>query len=400
MIPQVEAVMKYPERFANLPVATWPRLRGLLDVVQPGGEVINMTIGTPMHAFPDFVGPTMTAAMGGFRGYPDNNGTPELLSSIAGWVKRRYGVTLNHDNLMALNGTREGLYNATMALCPETKNGQTPQILIPNPFYPVYEFGGLSVGAKPVFLPATDETGHLPDFAALSPEVLDQTAIAFICSPSNPQGAVADETYWTTLLQLAEKHDFKVFADECYADVYRTTPPMGALQAAAKLGTDPERVVVFHSLSKRSNLAGLRSGFVASGPENIKRIRQMRAVAGAPLPEPVQQVSAKVWDDDTHTDTNRALYVEKFDIADEIFGNLPGYRSPEAGFFLWLQVDNGEETALALCRDTGVRTLPGAYLARDVDGENPGKGYIRVALVAPKEDVRRGLEIIRDRIYG
>ena len=392
--------MKFPERFANLPEATWPRLRGLLDVVEPGGEVINMTIGNPMHAFPDFVPDLMAKSMAGFRDYPDNNGTPALLASIQRWIKRRYGVELATDQIMALNGTREGLYNAAMALCPETKNGAAPIILTPNPFYPVYGMAALSVEAEPIYVPATSETGHLPDFAALPREVLDRTAIAYICSPANPQGSVASEEYWQTLLDLAETHDFVVFADECYSEIYRDTPPPGGLQVAAAMGIDPERIVVFHSLSKRSNLAGLRSGFCAGGPKSMARIRQVRATAGAPLPGPVQDVSAAVWDEETHVVENRALYAEKFDIADRILGNVPGYVSPPAGFFLWLPVEDGEEAALRLWRDTGVRTLPGAYLARDVNGENPGKGFIRVALVAPKEDVQRGLEIIRDCIYG
>ena len=392
--------MKFPERFANLPEATWPRLRGLLDVVEPGGEVINMTIGNPMHAFPDFVPDLMAKSMAGFRDYPDNNGTPALLASIQRWIKRRYGVELATDQIMALNGTREGLYNAAMALCPETKNGAAPIILTPNPFYPVYGMAALSVEAEPIYVPATSETGHLPDFAALPREVLDRTAITYICSPANPQGSVASEEYWETLLDLAETHDFVVFADECYSEIYRDTPPPGGLQVAAAMGIDPERLVVFHSLSKRSNLAGLRSGFCAGGPKSMARIRQVRATAGAPLPGPVQDVSAAVWDEETHVAENRALYAEKFDIADRILGNVPGYVSPPAGFFLWLPVEDGEEAALRLWRDTGVRTLPGAYLARDVNGENPGKGFIRVALVAPKEDVQRGLEIIRDCIYG
>ena len=400
MIPYIEAVMKFPERFANLPEATWPRLRGLLDVVEPGGEVINMTIGNPMHAFPDFVPDLMAKSMAGFRDYPDNNGTPALLASIQRWIKRRYGVELATDQIMALNGTREGLYNAAMALCPETKNGAAPIILTPNPFYPVYGMAALSVAAEPIYVPATSETGHLPDFAALPREVLDRTAIAYICSPANPQGSVASEEYWQTLLDLAETHDFVVFADECYSEIYRDTPPPGGLQVAAAMGIDPERIVVFDSLSKRSNLAVLRSGFCAGGPKSMARIRQVRATAGAPLPGPVQDVSAAVWDEETHVVENRALYAEKFDIADRILGNVPGYASPPAGFFLWLPVEDGEEAALRLWRDTGVRTLPGAYLARDVNGENPGKGFIRVALVALKEDVQRGLEIIRDCIYG
>ena len=391
--------MEYPKRFANLPVATWPRLRGLLDAVQPGGDPINMTIGDPQHPMPPFLADAMAAQIAGFGGYPNNDGAPALLDAISRWLNRRYGVTVATNEIMALNGTREGLYNASMALCPEVKNSQTPVILTPNPFYQVYAVAALSVGAEPVYLPATADTGHLPDFDAVPADVLDRTAIAYICSPANPQGAVATEDYWRNLITLAEKHDFKIFADECYSEIYRYTPPVGALQVAQAMGADPERVVIFHSLSKRSNLAGLRSGFCASGPKNIAAIRALRAYAGAPLPGPIQAVSALVWDDEDHVIASRALYAEKFDIADRIFGNVPGYTSPEAGFFLWLPVPDGEEAALTLWSQTGVRTLPGAYLSRDVSGFNPGAGFIRVALCGPKSDVERGLTRLRDTLY-
>ncbi len=390
----------YPERFSNLPEATWPRLRALLDPhaagVAPDGGVVNMTIGEPKHPFPTWVPDALAEHAAEFNNYPDNHGIAELRGAISDWIKRRYGVTTNADSqIMALNGTREGLYNAQMALSPEGN----PNVLTPNPFYPVYGVGALSTDATPVYLNADNSNGHLPDFGSLPADVLNKTSIAFICSPANPQGSVADQSYFETLLALAEKYDFKVFADECYSEIYRDAPPVGALEAAAKVGADPERVVVFHSLSKRSNLPGLRSGFVASGPENIKRIKSLRAYAGAPLPGPVQRVSAKVWSDEDHVIENRALYAEKFDMADEIFAGVNGYVSPPAGFFLWLPVNDGEQAALDLWTKDGVRVLPGSYLSHTVDGYNPGQAFIRVALVAPKEETRRGLTLIRDRLY-
>ena len=184
--------------------------------------------------------------------------------------------------VMPLNGTREGLYNVAMALCPEEKRGQRPVVLIPNPFYQVYMIAAISVGAEPVFVPATAETGHLPDYAALPEEVLNRTVAAFVCSPANPQGAVASPAYWREVMALAEKWDFQVFSDECYSEIWRDAAPTGALEIAAETGADPERVLIFQSLSKRSNLPGLRSGFVAGGPQSIRRIRQLRAYAGAP----------------------------------------------------------------------------------------------------------------------
>ncbi|CUJ81928.1 LL-diaminopimelate aminotransferase [Shimia thalassica] len=390
----------FPERFSNLPAYAFPRLRALLDHHQPGGDVVHMTIGEPKHAFPAWVTDVISEHSYGFNKYPPNDGAPELLEAISGWLGRRYGVDIQPDRLMALNGTREGLYNAAMALCPETKNGEKPVVLTPNPFYQVYAVAAIAVGAEPVFVNAVKENGFLPDYSALDEDVLKRTAIAYICSPANPQGAVASRAYWKTLLGLAEKYDFRVFADECYSEIYRSTPPVGALEVAAEMGIDPERVLVFHSLSKRSNLPGLRSGFVAGGPESMRRIRQLRAYSGAPLPLPLQMAAAKVWADETHVEENRRLYAEKFAIADEVLGDVPGYSSPEGGFFLWLPVEDGEAAALKLWQDAGVRVLPGAYLSRDTETGNPGKNYIRVALVAPKTEVRSALLTLRDCLYG
>ncbi|MBT6508226.1 MAG: aminotransferase class I/II-fold pyridoxal phosphate-dependent enzyme [Marinovum sp.] len=390
----------FPERFSNLPAYAFPRLRTLLDQHAPGGDVLHMTIGEPKHAFPAWVADVIAEHSAEFNRYPPNEGSPELLQSIATWLQTRYGAAVNSaEQLVALNGTREGLYNAAMALCPETMGGKPPVILIPNPFYQVYMVAALSIGAEPVFVPATAESGFLPDYTALPPEVLERTAIAYLCSPSNPQGAVASRAYWQDLLGLAEKHDFQIFADECYSEIYRDTPPVGGLQMAAEFGADPERVVVFHSLSKRSNLAGLRSGFASGGPRSIAQLKQLRTYSGAPLPLPLQRAATKVWADEAHVIENRALYAEKFQMADEIFAGVSGYNSPEAGFFLWIEVDDGEAAALKLWQDTGVRVLPGAYLSRDVEGENPGKKYVRAALVAPKNEAEQGLIRLRDCLF-
>jgi N-succinyldiaminopimelate aminotransferase len=392
--------MAFPERFSNLPDYAFPRLRKLLDAHAPGGDPIAMTIGEPRHAMPDFVGPILAASLAGFNIYPPNDGTPELLSAITGWLKRRYKVALTEDQVMVLNGTREGLYNACIATSPETKNGKQPVVLMPNPFYQVYAVAALTVGAEPVYVPATAAAGFLPDYAGLPAEVLDRVTIAYICSPANPQGSVASRDYWKTLLALAEKHDFTIFADECYAEIWRSAPPPGALEVASEVGADPERVFTFHSLSKRSNLPGLRSGFVAGGRAGIAQMRKLRSFAGAPLPLPIQRVSEAVWADEAHVTANRALYQDKFRAADDIFSGLQGFQCPEGGFFLWLPVEDGEAAALKLWRETGVRVLPGAYLSRDAGGQNPGKTYLRVALVAPKEEMQRGLIQLRDCLYG
>ncbi|MFM2356566.1 MAG: hypothetical protein RLZZ528_2302, partial [Pseudomonadota bacterium] len=317
--------MVFPERFSNLPDYAFPRLRKLLDHHAPGGpagDVITMTIGEPQHAIPAFVGPVLAAHLDEFGKYPPNEGSPRLLAAISGWLKRRYGADIAPDRIMALNGTREGLFDACLALCPETKNGKRPVVLMPNPFYQVYAAAALSVGAEPVYVPATAATGFLPDYAALPADILDRTAIAYLCSPANPQGSVASEGYLADLLALAARHGFTLLSDECYSEIWRSAPPPGALQVAARVGTDPEQVAVFHSLSKRSNLPGLRSGFVAGGPLVIERFRQLRSYGGAPLPLPVQRVSEMAWADETHVDDNRALYQDKFRIADQVFGGM------------------------------------------------------------------------------
>jgi aspartate/methionine/tyrosine aminotransferase len=323
-----------------------------------------------------------------------------LLAAISGWISRRYHVGIASDRLMVLNGTREGLYNAAMALCPEVKRGKQPVVLMPNPFYQVYAVGALSVGAEPVYVPAVKETGHLPDFGSVDSEVLNRAALCYICSPANPQGAVASREYWRDLIALSEKHDFIILADECYSEIWRDAAPVGVLEVASEMSADPERVVAFHSLSKRSNLPGLRSGFVCGGPQGIARMRTLRNYAGAPLPLPLQRVAEKVWADEGHVVENRALYAQKYRVADAVLGGVPGYAPPPAGFFLWLPVQDGEEAALRLWTETGVRVLPGGYLSRTVDGANPGQGYIRVAMVAPTQDMQRGLTMLRDCLYG
>jgi aspartate/methionine/tyrosine aminotransferase len=398
--PFDEAIMQFPERFSNLPDYAFPRLRALLDQHPAGGDVLHMSIGEPRHPFPAFVADVLAEHCQEFAKYPPNEGTPTLRAAISGWLARRYGVNIDGDTqVQVLNGTREGLFNACLALCPEVKNGRKPKILIPNPFYQVYAVAAAAVGAQPVFVPALAEQGFLPDFAALPEEVLNDTAIVYLCSPSNPQGAVASAAYWKTLIGLAEKHDFRIFADECYSEIYRDKAPVGAMQIASEMAADPERVTVFHSLSKRSNLPGLRSGFAAGGAASIAAFRKLRTYAGAPLPLPLQRVAERAWADEEHVAVNRVLYREKYLVADRIFTGTGDYVPPTAGFFLWLPVPDGEQAALKLWVETGVRVLPGAYLSRPAQGPDPASGYIRVALVAPIEEMTLGLQAIHRSLY-
>ncbi|MBP7242734.1 aminotransferase class I/II-fold pyridoxal phosphate-dependent enzyme [Amaricoccus sp.] len=389
--------MQLPERFSSLPEYAFPRLRRLLADVPPGGPELALSLGEPKHAPPAFVGEIIAAHAAEFGRYPPNEGVDELRQAISDWLARRYGVSVDPDReIVALNGSREGLFRAALALSPELKHGQRPAILVPNPFYQAYGAGALAAGADLVPVPATAETGFLPDYARLPAALLDRVSLAFVCSPANPQGAVASAEDWRRLIALAERHDFVLCADECYSEIWRETPPPGALAAARAAGADPERVAIFQSLSKRSSAPGLRCGFAAGGPRAIASLLRLTAYGGAPVPLPLQRAAAALWRDEAHVEASRLRYKAKFDAADRILGGMPGYASPPAGFFLWLDVGDGEAAAVRLWREAGVRVLPGGYLGRATDGgPNPGAGYIRVALVAPHDDTIRGLEAIR-----
>ncbi|MFT4013871.1 MAG: aminotransferase class I/II-fold pyridoxal phosphate-dependent enzyme [Paracoccus sp. (in: a-proteobacteria)] len=394
--------MAIPERFSNLPEYAFPRLRTLLAGISPAADPVIMTIGEPRHAIPEFTARILADSMAEFGKYPPNEGTPELLAAISGWIGRRHGIEVEPARITSLNGTREGLFNAALALCPEGKAGGRAAILIPNPFYQVYAVAAAAVGAEPIFVPATAETGFLPRYGDLDPAVLDRVAIAYLCSPANPQGSVADETYLQDLIALAERHDFLVFSDECYSEIWRDAPPPGALAVATRMGL-ADRVVMFNSLSKRSNLPGLRSGFAAGGAGQIAQLRRLRSYSGAPVPLPAQRVSATAWADEAHVDRNRALYQQKYAVADRVLGNVPGYAPPQGGFFLWLRVPQavgtGEDAAKKLWAEAGIQVLPGAYLSRDTAQGNPGRDYIRVALVDPAGPTETALNRLKNCLY-
>ena len=394
--------MELPHRFADLHDYVFTRLRGLLDEHPAGGVPLSMSVGEPRHAMPDFVAPIIAEHIARFADYPPTEGIDDLLDAIARWFHTRYGVSLSpQDNIISLCGTREGLFSSALALCPERKNNVTPKILVPNPFYQVYGAAALACWAQPIFVPATEDAGFLPNFKALPAKTLDETAICYLCSPSNPQGATADEAYWQDLLSLAEKHDFIIFADECYGDIYEGSPPLGGLQMARKFGADENRVVSFHSLSKRSNLPGLRSGFAASGAKNIAALNHLRSYSAPALPLPLQRVSIAAWNDEVHVKANRALYREKYQIANKLFGGVAGYTPIRAGFFLWLPVKDSESATLKLWQDTGVQVLPGAFLSKKTDdGIDPGKNYIRVALCAPLKETETGLRNIAACLFN
>ncbi|MBX6426119.1 MAG: aminotransferase class I/II-fold pyridoxal phosphate-dependent enzyme [Variibacter sp.] len=375
------------------------RLTELLSDSQPGKPVINLAVGEPQHPIPAFVGPVLAAHLAEFGRYPPNKGSLRFCEAAAGWLNRRYRLARPVDpvsELVALSGTREGLFLAAMTakrLAPPRAG--LPAILIPNPFYAVYAAGAVAAGCEPVYLPATAKTGFLPDLDALPDDLLARTVAFYFASPSNPQGAVASRDYLSRLLALARRFGFMVFSDECYSEIYSHEPPPGMLEVA---GADFAKVVVFHSLSKRSSLPGLRVGFAAGDSAFIKPFLELRTVAAPQVPLPAQEVAIVAYGDEAHVEENRRLYALKFDLADQIIGDRYGYRRPAGGFFLWLDVSarGGDEAAtLRLWREAGVRVVPGSYLARvGADGLNPGAGFIRVAMVHDREATAEALHRI------
>jgi N-succinyldiaminopimelate aminotransferase len=373
------------------------RLTDLIAGIAPGKPPINLSVGEPHHAVPPFVGPVLAAHVDDFGRYPPNKGIEPYRQAVAAWLSRRYRLPRALDpetEVLVLNGTREGLFLAAIAARRWLgARAAEPAMLIPNPFYAAYAAGSLAAGCEPVYLPATRATGFLPDLDALDETLLARTVACYLASPSNPQGAVADAAYLKKLTALAQRHGFLVFADECYCEIYTRQAPPGMLEAA---GGDFANVVVFHSLSKRSNLPGLRVGFAAGDKRFLSYFLELRNVAAPQVPVPAQHVAIAAYGDETHVEENRALYAAKFDLADEIIGSRYGYARPAGGFFLWLDVSaygGSEDVAKRLWAEAGVRVVPGRYLARNqADGSNPGADYIRVAMVQDKASTAEALE--------
>jgi len=391
-----------PGRLAQLPPSSFAMLATLLDGIAPGAEPISLAVGDPQGAVPDFVSEAIARHADRFGVYPPINATAEWRAAAAGWLMRRFGASLDPESqILPLNGTREGLFLAPFIVTPEMKGGQRPVILLPNPFYQCYAAAALSCGAEPVFVRADASTGFLPDFASLPKAILERTVAAYLCSPSNPEGACASQAYWRTLFALADQYDFTVFADECYADIYIETPPVGALSVR---GAPYERLLSFHSLSKRSGLPGLRSGMVAGDAGLMAKFRALRNYAGPQVPLPIIAASTAAWSDEAHVCANRALYIERFRLTQRLLGNRTGFRVPEGGFFLWLEVGDGEQAALELWRKGGVRVLPGAYMGREIEPgksrTNPGFLYIRVALVNDLSTIMKAFERMSEILDG
>jgi aspartate/methionine/tyrosine aminotransferase len=370
-----------------------------LEGVAPGLSPINLTIGEPRHAVPDFVGPLLAKSIGDFGKYPPIKGSDAFRASVAAWIEQRFGLAGAIDAgsmILPLNGSREGIFYAAIeARMASKKSTARPVILIPNPFYQAYAAGAAASGCEPYMVNADASTGFLPDIAALPSDVLARTVACYFASPANPQGAVASLDGWQTVIRLARSHDFLLFADECYSEIYRTEPPAGVLEAAHKLDGSFSHVLSFNSLSKRSNLPGMRVGFVAGDPTFLTRWTAFRNMAAPQVPLPLQTIAAAAYADETHVIENRRLYNEKFSIADEILSPVFADVVPPGGFFLWLDVGRfggGESVAIRLWHEAGVRTIPGGYLsAIGADDRNPGDDYLRIALVETPDLTREAL---------
>src|SRR5450631_3550194 len=372
------------------------RLTELLAPYTPGKPLIALSLGEPQHPVPGFVAPVLAQHIADFGRYPIARGIEPFRKAVAAWLSTRFDLPCPIDpdsEVLVLNGSREGLFfGALTATRHVGERKGRPAILVPNPFYPAYGAGARAAACDTIYLPTTPANGFLPDLDALDAATLARTVAIYIASPANPQGAVASRDYFTRLKQLADHFGFMIFSDECYSEIYTGRAPGSALESA---GADFTNVVAFQSLSKRSNLPGMRVGFAAGDKKFLGMFHELRNVAAPQVPVPLQHVAVAAYGDETHVEGNRRLYRIKFDLADQILGNRYGYSRPAGGFCVWLDVSahGGDEAAtVKLYKDGGVRVVPGSYLARQQpDGSNPGAGYIRLALVQDSETTAEAL---------
>ncbi|MGF1562396.1 MAG: aminotransferase class I/II-fold pyridoxal phosphate-dependent enzyme [Geminicoccaceae bacterium] len=390
------------DRLATLGLYAFQRLNRLLAEVPPpeGVAPLDLSIGEPKHAPPAWLGEVIAAQGDSWNRYPPVRGTPPFREACARWLQRRYGVMLDADRqILPVAGTKESLFMlATLAMDRFAGSGP-PAILMPNPVYPVYYGAAVMAGAEPVLLDTPAAHGFLPDLAAIEPALLERTAALYLCSPSNPQGMAADAAYWAKAVALAQRHGFLLIADECYAELYYGAPPAGVLPQALASEGQLAHVVACHSLSKRSNAAGLRAGFVAASPELIDAFAKLRSYSAAVQPMPVLAAATALLDDEAHVVENRARYAQKMADAADLIGDRFGFYQPDGGFFLWLEVADGEQAALDLWQRAAVKTLPGSYTAHaHPDGRNPAQHNLRVALVharaANRDALLRMVEVL------
>ena len=396
MNPDLERLQPYP----------FERLARLLQGAEPPRSIaaIDLAIGEPQHPPPAFVAEEVITHLHGLARYPTTRGGEPLRAAIAAWLRRRFGLPAGsvdpERHILPVNGTREALF--AFAQCLIDRRRDDPLVLMPNPFYQIYEGAALLAGAEPGYIPGGQSSGWLPDFDAVTPAQWDRCQLLYICSPGNPSGAVMDLNLLQDLLELAERHDFVIASDECYSEIYadEDAPPPGLLQAAAAMGnTEYRRCMVFHSLSKRSSAPGLRSGFVAGEAGLIERFLRSRTYHGCSMPLHTQAASLAAWNDEVHVHANRALYRQKFDAVLAVLSPVLEVERPAGGFYLWPRTPNDDTVfARELYARQNVRILPGRYLSRPVDGQDPGAGRVRIALVAPVEDCVEAAQRIADLV--
>jgi N-succinyldiaminopimelate aminotransferase len=392
MNPDLQSLQPYP----------FERLNRLKAGVTPPKEksAIGLYIGEPAHQPPSFIGEELLTHLHGLNNYPLTKGRLDLREAIGDWLTRRFqlpaGSVDPERHILPVNGTREALFAFAQAVID--RSGK-PVVISPNPFYQIYEGAALLAGAEPWFLNTTADTNFLPDFDRVPAEIWRRTQLVYLCSPANPTGAVCDIAALQKLIRLADEHDFIIASDECYSELYvdENNPPPGLLQAAARMGrTGYERCVIFHSLSKRSNVPGLRSGFVAGDAEILKQFHLYRTYHGCAMPPPTQVASRAAWRDEVHVKQNRDLYRAKFDAVLAILSPVLKVSRPDAGFYLWPETPIDEqEFTKRLFAEQNVLVLPGSYLSRDAHGVNPGRNRVRLALVAELDECIEAARRIR-----
>jgi N-succinyldiaminopimelate aminotransferase len=397
MTPNLKHLHPYPfEKLAQLKHG----------IVPPANKSpIVLSIGEPTHKTPHFIAEALLTHLHGLSNYPTTKGIPELRFAIANWMSKRFQIPVGFINpetqVLPVSGTREALFSFAQCIVDPTTN---PVVIMPNPFYQIYEGAALLAGAEPYFLNTEEASNYLPDFDAVPEAVWQRCQLIYICSPGNPSGSVISQADHEKLINLAEKYDFIIASDECYTELYddETQPPVCLLQTAYNMGnTSFKRCVVFHSLSKRSNAPGLRSGFVAGDADILNQYFQYRTYQGCAMPLPTQHASIAAWQDEQHVVENRRLYREKFAAFIAILAEVCIIKKPPAGFYVWLKIpqpsacpsDKGELRKISdtdfvqqLFAQENVTVLPGSYLSREFAGQNPGANHVRIALVAPLDD--------------
>ncbi|NOT65075.1 MAG: succinyldiaminopimelate transaminase [Methylotenera sp.] len=381
MNPNLNLLQPYP----------FQRLRDLFKGVTPNADyaAINLSIGEPKHATPQLIKDALVNNLAGLASYPTTIGVPALREAISHWITRRYNVpVLNPETaILPVTGSREALFAFAQVIIDNTK--PNPVVISPNPFYQIYEGAAFLAGATPYFLNTLPENQHAMDFESVPVDVLNRTQLAYVCSPGNPSGKVMTLAQWKTIFELSDKYGFVIAADECYSEIYfnEKNPPLGALQAAYLLGRSHANLIVFSSLSKRSNVPGMRSGFVAGDEKIIEKFALYRTYHGCAMNPAVQAASIAAWNDEAHVIENRRLYAEKFKIVTPMLNDALQVEMPDAAFYLWARSNIPDtEFALKLYRDFNVTVLPGSYLAREAHGVNPGEGFVRLALVASLDE--------------